>query len=173
MEVKIYTAPTCGYCHQAKRFLANRGIPFTEYDVSVDPEANQEVRRLTGQTGVPVIVIDGEVVIGFDRPRLEALLAKKAGAGRVRLGLKVADAGKAAQRVGGVPIFGAVVGAVRAGSVGEGAGLKRGDIITAINLRPITTAADLEKAVAQLSPGSRLTIEFLRGEKRLTAEIRV
>lgn len=170
MEVKIYTAPTCGYCHQAKKFLASRGIAFKEYDVSVDPEANEEVRRLTGQMGVPVIVIDGQVVIGFDRPRLEELLSKAPGAERPRLGVKVADASRIARKAGGVPIFGAVVGAVGVGSVGERAGLRPGDIITAVNLRPIASAAELERVIAQMIPGGRLTIEFLRGDQKLHTE---
>lgn len=173
MDVKIFTAPTCGYCHQAKRFLANQGVAFKEYDVSVDPEANQEVRRLTGQTGVPVIVIDGQVVIGFDRPRLEELLTAATKTERPRLGLKVGDAGRITAKAGGVPIFGAMVGAVGAGSVGERAGLQPGDIITALNLRPISSAADLEQAVGKLAPGGRLTIEFLRGDQKLRAEVRL
>lgn len=170
MDVKIYTAPTCGYCHQAKRFLASRGIAFKEYDVSIDPEANREVRRLTGQMGVPVIVIDGHVVIGFDRPRLEELLSKVPGTERPRLGVKVADASKIARKAGGVPIFGVLVGAVGAGSVGERAGLRPGDIITAVNLRPIASAAELERVIAQMMPGGRLTIEFLRGDQKLHTE---
>jgi len=171
MDVKIYTSPTCGYCHQAKRFLASRGVAFKEYDISTDPGADREVRRLTGQMGVPVIVIDGQVVIGFDRPRLESLLTKGTTKQKPRLGLKVADASKMAQKVGGVPIFGAVVGAVAPGSAGERAGIKPGDIVTAINLRPITNAADLEKAIVNLTSGSRVTIEFLRREQRLKAEL--
>ncbi len=74
MKVKIYTIPTCDYCHQAKEFLSERGVKFTEYDVSSNRPAADEMVDLTGQTGVPVIVVDGQVVIGFDRARLEQLL---------------------------------------------------------------------------------------------------
>ena len=75
MDVKIYTTPTCGYCHQAKKFLADLGVSFTEHDVSRYRAAAEEMVRLTGQMGVPVIAVDGEVVIGFDRASLEKLLA--------------------------------------------------------------------------------------------------
>jgi len=126
--------------------------------------------RLTGQLGVPVIVIDGQAVIGFDRSRLEQLLAGGGGQ-RPHLGLKVADASKVAQRTGGVPVFGALVGAVAPASLGERAGLRNGDIITELNLRPIRGADDLEGAMADLTPGSRATIVFLRGQETPRAEI--
>jgi len=125
--------------------------------------------RLTGQLGVPVIVIDGQAVIGFDRPRLEQLLA--GGGQRPHLGLKVADASKVAPRTGGVPVFGALVGAVAPASLGERAGLRNGDIITELNLRAIRGVDDLEHALADLTPGSRATIVFLRGQETLRAEI--
>jgi len=128
--------------------------------------------RLTGQLGVPVIVIDGQVVIGFDRPHLEQILASRGGQ-RPHLGLKVADASKVAQRTGGVPVFGALVGAVAPGSLGERAGLRNGDIITELNLRPIRGADDLERAIAELTPSSRATIVYLRGQETLRAEIAV
>ena len=74
MEVKIYTTPSCGYCHQAKRYLSQCGVAYQEYDVAQDPAAAEEMVRLTGQIGVPVILVNGEVVIGFNRSRLEQLL---------------------------------------------------------------------------------------------------
>ncbi len=126
--------------------------------------------RLTGQLGVPVTVIDGQVVVGFDRPRLEQLLASGGGQ-RPHLGLKVADASKVAQRTGGVPVFGALVGAVAPGSLGERAGLKNGDIITELNLRPIRGVDDLERAMGELTPGGRAAIVYLRGQETLRVEI--
>ncbi len=171
MDVKVYSSPTCGYCQQAKRFLSERGTNFTEYDVSVDRAAAEEVVRLTGQMGVPVIVVDGEVVVGFDRARLEQLLAKGGDGQRPRFGLKIADASRVAQKVGAVPVFGALVGAVAPASFGEKAGLRSGDIITEINMRPIHNAGDLEQALANLAPGGNMAIVFLRGEKTLRAKI--
>ncbi len=73
-EVTIYTTPTCPWCQVAKRYLASRGIEFTEVDVSSDPLAAMEMIRKSGQQGVPVLEIDGEIVVGFDRARIDALL---------------------------------------------------------------------------------------------------
>jgi glutaredoxin-like YruB-family protein len=171
MNVKLYSTPTCGYCHQAKRYLAERGVEFTEHDISVDRAAAEEMIKLTGQVGVPVITVDGEVVIGFDRARLEQLLAKGGNGKRPRLGLKVADASKVAQKVGAVPVFGALVGAVNPSSLGAKAGIQHGDIITEINMRPIRNADDLEQSMANLTAGGRATIVFLRGEQTMRAEI--
>jgi S1-C subfamily serine protease len=126
--------------------------------------------RLTGHMGVPVIVIDGQAVVGFDRPRLEQLLAGGGGQ-RPRFGLRMADAGRMAQKTGGVPVFGALIGSVAPSSLGERAGLWNGDIITELNLKPIRNADDLEQALAGLSHGSRVTIVFLRGREKLRSEI--
>ncbi len=76
-----------------------------------------------------------------------------------------------AQKVGAVPVFGALVGAVAPASLGEKAGLRSGDIITEITMRPIHNADDLEQALANLDPGGNMAIVFLRGEKTLRAEI--
>ena len=173
MDITIYTTPTCGYCHQAKRFLSERGAKYTERDVSRDRTAADEMVRLTGQMGVPVIVIDGQAIIGFDRPRLESLLAKSGSENRPRFGLKIADAGKIAQKSGALPVFGALVGAVAPGSLGEKAGLQPGDIITELNLRQISNADDLEKALSGLVPGNRAAIVFLRGRKTIRTEISI
>jgi len=171
MDVRVYTSPTCGYCHQAKRYLNERGVRFTERDISVDRSAAEEMIRLTGQTGVPVIVVDGQAVVGFDRRRLDQLLAGAGDGPRPKLGLKVADASKVARKVGAVPVFGALVGGVAPSSLGQRAGLKEGDIITEVNMRPIHGAGDLEQAMAGMNSGSRATIVFERAGKTLKAEI--
>jgi len=171
MDVTLYTSPTCGYCHQAKRYLSDRGISFAERDVSVDRVAAEEIVRLTGQMGVPVIVIDGHPVIGFDRARLDQLLARGGNGDRPRFGLKVADASKVAQRMGVVPVFGALVGGVAPASPGARAGIREGDIITEINMRPVRNADDLEKALTSLRAGSRVSLLFLRGDKDLRSEV--
>ena len=171
MDVKIYTTPICGYCNMAKKYLSERGIHYIEHDVSRDRQAADEMAKLTGQMGVPVIVVDGQVVVGFDRQKLEQLLAKGGSDNRPRFGLKVADASKIARKMGGLPVFGALVGAVAPSSPGERAGIKEGDIVTEINMRPIRGADDLEKALANLHLGARVTIILQRGQQTLRTEI--
>ena len=155
----------------AKKYLSERGIHYIEYDVSRDRQAADEILNLTGQMGVPVIVVDGQVVVGFDRQKLEQLIAKGGSDNRPRFGLKVADASKIARKMGGLPVFGALVGAVAPSSLGERAGIKEGDIVTEINMRPIRGADDLEKALANLRLGGRVTIILQRGQQTLRTEI--
>ena len=171
MNITIYSTPTCGYCNQAKKYLAERGVKYTEHDVSQDRAAADEMVKLTGQMGVPVIVVDGQAIIGFDRPRLDSLLAKGGNGKRPRFGLKIADASRIAQKAGAVPVFGALVGAVAPASPGEKAGLRQGDIITEFNLRPINNAADFEKALSGLAPDNQATLVFVRGQETLQAEV--
>ncbi len=66
-SVTIYSTPTCHFCKMAKEFFAEKGIQYTNYDVSIDAAKRQEMIQMTGQLGVPVIVIDGTPVIGFSR----------------------------------------------------------------------------------------------------------
>ena len=73
-EVTIYTSPTCSWCEAVKDYLRAREIDFEEVDVSADMDRAQELVERSGQYGVPVIDIDGEMVVGFDRPRIDALL---------------------------------------------------------------------------------------------------
>jgi glutaredoxin 3 len=171
VDIKIYTTPTCGYCQMAKKYLSERGIQYTEYDVARDKQAADEMVNLTGQMGVPVIVVDGQVIIGFDRPKLEQLLGKGGGDSRPRFGLKVADASKVTRKMGGLPVFGALVGSVAPASHAERAGIKEGDIITEINMRPIRGADDLEKALGNLRQGGRVMIILQRGQQSLRAEV--
>ena len=101
--------------------------------------------------GVPVILVDGQVVIGFDRSRLDKLLASSGNGRRPKFGLKIADAGA-----------GAFVGGVAEGSPGEHARLMAGDIITAVNSHKVAGAADLERVLVGLKAGSYVSISFLR-----------
>jgi serine protease DegQ len=123
--------------------------------------------RTSGQMGVPVIVINGQVVVGFDRARLQALLA----GGKVHFGLKVADADRILQKQGAIPVFGAAIGEVVPGSLGEKAGLRPGDIITEISGSRISKAADVEPALGELKSGSIMTVLFLRGTETRKSEI--
>ena len=76
-KVKVYSTPVCPWCHRAKDFLKEHGIEFEDIDVSRDHEAGREMVEKSGQMGVPVIEIDGEIVIGFNRERLAELLGIK------------------------------------------------------------------------------------------------
>lgn len=73
-NVTIYTTPTCGFCHMAKNWMKEKGINYDEIDVSTDPSAAQEMVSKSGQMGVPVIDVDGDITVGFDRPKLEHVL---------------------------------------------------------------------------------------------------
>ena len=73
-KVSVYSTPTCPYCHQAKEYLKQKDIDFVEYNVASDLEARNAMVQKSGQLGVPVIDVDGNIVIGFNRARLEELL---------------------------------------------------------------------------------------------------
>lgn len=73
-NVTIYTTQTCGYCKMAKDFFAEHGVAYAEYNVGTDLEKRKEMIEKSGQMGVPVITIDDETVVGFDKTRLSALL---------------------------------------------------------------------------------------------------
>lgn len=74
MAVLVYTTPTCPYCQAAKRYLKERGVPFREVDVSRDPVGARDLVRKSGQMGVPVIDVNGKIIVGFDRGRLNQVL---------------------------------------------------------------------------------------------------
>jgi glutaredoxin 3 len=73
-SVTVYSSPTWTPCKQTKEFLSSKGISFTDVNVMEDVEGREELVRRTGQMTVPVIVVGDEVVLGFDRARLTALL---------------------------------------------------------------------------------------------------
>ena len=72
--VTIYTTPTCGYCKAAKQFFQEHDVQYTEKDVTQDPAAQEEMMTKSGQLGVPVIDIDGSIIVGFDKPKIAASL---------------------------------------------------------------------------------------------------
>ena len=73
-KIQIYTTPYCGYCKMAKEYFKSKGLEYQEYDVVSDEKKRDEMVAKTGQMGVPVIDIDGEIVIGFNRPKINELL---------------------------------------------------------------------------------------------------
>jgi len=74
MEVKIYSTQTCPYCHRVKDYLKSKNIPYQNLDVGIDPAAREEMVKLSGQMGVPVVTIDGNLVIGFDKEKIDSFL---------------------------------------------------------------------------------------------------
>lgn len=73
-NVKIYTTPYCHYCKMAKEFFKSKNIQYEEYDVMQDIKRRDEMIAKTGQLGVPVIEINGKIVIGFDRTKVNEYL---------------------------------------------------------------------------------------------------
>ncbi len=73
-EVKIYSTPTCHFCHMAKDFFKENNVAFTDFDVSQDPAKREELIEKSGQLGVPVIFIGEDMVIGFNKPKIVELL---------------------------------------------------------------------------------------------------
>lgn len=76
MDIKIFSTPTCPYCRMAKEYLSSKETAYTDVDVSQDDTARKEMVEISGQMGVPVIVIDKEVIIGFDKNKIDSLLAR-------------------------------------------------------------------------------------------------
>jgi membrane-associated protease RseP (regulator of RpoE activity) len=152
--------------------LAQRGIKFTERDVSADPNAANEMVGRSGQMGVPVIVVDDEVIIGFNRDLLDRALSKIGTSKAPSFGARVADASRFSKKVGG-PAVGAYVGGVQPSSPAARAGLQEGDVITSLNGRPVRTADDLGAMLAVLSAGSRVSLTFLRGANSYSADVTI
>ena len=73
-NITVYSTPTCPFCIRAKQYLKENNIQFTEYDVGADPVRAQEMMKKTDQMGVPVIDIDGNIVIGFDKEKIKEFL---------------------------------------------------------------------------------------------------
>jgi glutaredoxin-like YruB-family protein len=76
-KVIVFSTPTCSYCSMAKSYFREKGIKFTDIDVSRDQSAARDMVRRSGQMGVPVIDIGGKIVVGFNRPQVNALLGIK------------------------------------------------------------------------------------------------
>lgn len=77
-NITIYSTTWCGYCKMAMKYLQDKGIAFTDKDIEQDADAYKELMtKIDGDfRGVPVIDIDGQIVLGFDRPKIDAALAK-------------------------------------------------------------------------------------------------
>lgn len=77
-KVIVYSTPVCGYCRALKEYLKTNNVAFEEYDLSADAEKRDEVVSKTGQLAVPVIEIDNEIIVGFDRARIAQALGLNA-----------------------------------------------------------------------------------------------
>ncbi len=76
--IKVYSTPSCAYCVTLKKFLKGKDIKFQDVDVSADEKELQEMVDKSGQMGVPVIDLDGQIIVGFNRNKiLEALNIKE------------------------------------------------------------------------------------------------
>lgn len=73
-KVTIYSTPTCHYCNMAKDYFNENGVKYEAFDVSVNLEKRKEMMEKSGQLGVPVILVDNEVIVGFNKPKLEEML---------------------------------------------------------------------------------------------------
>jgi len=74
MTVKVFTTPVCPYCYTLRAFLKEKGIAFEDIDVSQDEKIKDELIAKTGQLSVPIVEIDGEIIVGFDREKICKLL---------------------------------------------------------------------------------------------------
>ena len=74
MTVKVYSTPSCPWCTVAKNFLASKNVQFEDVDVSRNREAAMEMIQKSGQRGVPVIDINGKIIVGFDQATIETLI---------------------------------------------------------------------------------------------------
>jgi len=73
--IVIYTSPTCAYCHQAKEYFKEKGFSFSEKDITTDQDALQFILEKVGQAVTPIITVNDQVIIGFDRPQIDEALA--------------------------------------------------------------------------------------------------
>ncbi|NQT04644.1 MAG: glutathione S-transferase N-terminal domain-containing protein [Dehalococcoidia bacterium] len=74
-KVIVYSTPTCPYCKRVKDYLTQKGVSFSDYNVAEDREKAKEMIDKSKQMGVPVIVVDNDVVVGFNQAKLDSLLA--------------------------------------------------------------------------------------------------
>jgi len=73
-NVTVYTTPTCSWCTTVKRYLQENGIQYREVNVAADQKAAEEMVRKSGQSGVPQTEINGQIIVGFDKTRINSLL---------------------------------------------------------------------------------------------------
>jgi glutaredoxin len=172
MSVAIYTTPTCGFCHQLKSYFRQRGIPFTEYDVSQDPYRAREMVQISGQQGVPVSIIDGQLVLGADVARINQLLAQRSYQ-PPKLGVSIADASHIAAKKKTQLPDGAYVGRVNPASVAARAGVHPGDVIVQLAGQPIRSDKDVHRVVSNLKYDQAIDITVWRSGQKIGHQARL
>ncbi|MBI2139541.1 glutaredoxin family protein [Candidatus Woesearchaeota archaeon] len=78
VTVRVFSTPVCPWCVKAKEYLSEKGVPFTNFDVSTDEKARNEMIEKSGQLGVPVLDINGKIIVGFDQDAIDEALASHA-----------------------------------------------------------------------------------------------
>ncbi|HHE76896.1 MAG TPA: NrdH-redoxin [Candidatus Parcubacteria bacterium] len=73
-KIKVYSTPSCPYCYTLKEYLKEHNFEFEDIDVSQDESGRSEMIKKSGQTGVPVVDIDGEIIVGFDKEKIDQIL---------------------------------------------------------------------------------------------------
>ena len=73
-QIVVYTTPTCGFCHMLKSYLKDKGVDYTEKDLTKDMDAYNTVLKKTGQLAVPVMEVGEKYVVGFDRKKVDELV---------------------------------------------------------------------------------------------------
>lgn len=73
-KVVMFTSPTCGFCHMAADYFDQKGVKFTEKDITVDTDALNFVLEKVGQAVTPIITVGDRIIIGFDRPKIDEAL---------------------------------------------------------------------------------------------------
>jgi S1-C subfamily serine protease len=147
-------------------------VSFVEKNVAVDRQAAMQMVQVSGQQGVPVITVDGQVVVGFNQPRLRQLLeqARKA---KPKLGASIADASSQVRKHPGIPGSGAYLGRVRSGSPAERAGLRTGDVIVALGGQQVVQAKDVHRLVQEMPKGRDISLTFVRAGQEQDTLIRL
>ena len=157
-----------------KEFLSRKGVPYTEKNVAYDRVAAAEMINRSGRNGVPQTLIGDQLVVGFDRPRLEGLLkqyangAPGASSSGVSLGVSVADA--VTHAPGGEA--GAYVGKVKPGSLAANAGVQTGDVIVALDGQAVPDADSLITAAQRLRSGRSVSVTVIRDGQRRELRIK-
>lgn len=72
--IKVYSTPTCPWCSMVKKYLDSKNLEFVDFDVSVDKTAAAEMVNKSGQRGVPVIEIEGSIIVGFDKEKIDSFV---------------------------------------------------------------------------------------------------